>query len=140
MKIETNIHHVIPISINGEDKKENKIVIPKTVHDYLHLQQNIPYNIIRQYRERTNHILIPTPKSLDEKCKVWKAYFSWICRVPQWVADKQIESLIWTRDSANSTLEDPYKLWVEEDAHILSEQITEVQKRQVYEFLQNYKK
>ena len=71
-----NIHHCLPISLCWENIPENKIIMDVEVHKELHDTQDIPYRYIRQYKERTNHILIPNPYSLQQKWELWQRYFS----------------------------------------------------------------
>jgi hypothetical protein len=69
------IHHVIPVSICWENDECNKIKIWYDTHKELHVTQDISYNIIRRFREKTNHILIPNDYVLDSKEEVWQRYF-----------------------------------------------------------------
>ena len=68
-------HHVIPISIWWNHTDSNKIDISNSSHKELHNRQNIPYNFIRKYRERTNHILVPNDYTLDMKWELYQRYF-----------------------------------------------------------------
>ena len=69
-------HHIIPISLLGENKATNWFNITEQDHKILHSTQDIPYRYIRQFRNRTNHILVPNSQLFLEKCKLWKHYFA----------------------------------------------------------------
>lgn len=70
-----NAHHTIPISIEWENIQENIMVLPDREHRELHNTQNIPYRILRNYRERVNGLLLPTNYLLLAKEELWNRYF-----------------------------------------------------------------
>ena len=71
-------HHTIPISLQWPDTKENIITIWQQQHTELHHTQDISYKILREYRQKTNEILIPTDYSLQLKGDLWKEFFNWM--------------------------------------------------------------
>ena len=86
-------HHTIPISLVGHNIHENVVRVSLTDHKLIHLEQDISGRKIRCFRERTNEILIPTEKYLDEKLNLWKAYFAWHINLPPHLVLKQFECL-----------------------------------------------
>lgn len=68
-------HHNIPISMGGPDISENTFLINKRDHEELHSNQKVCYRKIRQYREKTNHILIPNQYCLDAEEDLLLLYF-----------------------------------------------------------------
>jgi hypothetical protein len=51
------------------------MVLPDREHRELHNTQNIPYRILRNYRERVNGLLLPTNYLLLAKEELWNRYF-----------------------------------------------------------------
>ena len=80
----------VPISMSWPDTKENKIIITKENHDLLHIQQNVPYKVLRRYREKTNHNLIPTDYDLDLKRDLYLRFFE----NAQVEVKKQVDSIL----------------------------------------------
>ncbi len=68
-------HHTIPISMLGIDSQENIIRIDAQDHEQLHREQNLPYNVIRRFREKTNWILVPNDYLFDMKKDLYLQYF-----------------------------------------------------------------
>jgi hypothetical protein len=68
-------HHIVPLSLFGEDKKENILCLKASDHQELHNNQNIDSSIIRTFRKRVNHILIPNDYVLNLKKDLWHSYF-----------------------------------------------------------------
>ena len=62
-------------------------------HSHLHEVQNVPMNIVRRYREKTNHLLVPDDFVLEEKEKLWKKFFYNIGDNPTGVIQAQLASL-----------------------------------------------
>lgn len=87
------VHHIIPISLEWEHSQKNKVPINKDEHKLIHNTLNIPYGIIRRYREKTNWILIPNKYSLWEKLDLWNIYFSNISALPPSLRNLQIKKL-----------------------------------------------
>jgi len=69
-------HHVIPLSLFGEDRKENIIQLDREDHQVIHFTQNIDSNIIRTFRKKVNHILVSNDYVLNLKKELWDAYFN----------------------------------------------------------------
>ena len=68
-------HHIIPVALWGDDYSDNKISLERKEHEELHNTQNIPYTKIREYRRKTNHILLPNDYILDKRLDLWNHYF-----------------------------------------------------------------
>ena len=74
-KHKTSIHHIIPISMQWEDIKENTIEIATTLHKELHNTQNVVYWVCRKFKKKTNHILIPDDTYFKYKEDLLQKYF-----------------------------------------------------------------
>jgi len=68
-------HHIIPVSIWWEDISENINYMDIRDHRNLHNEQNIPYEILRQYRKETNHLIIPCEYSLEKQKQLYLSFF-----------------------------------------------------------------
>ena len=88
-----NVHHVLPISLEWPDIVENKIRLDEKQHLIIHKEQDISSRKIREYRELTNHILVPTNFVLEERLKLWKCYFAGAKNLEDHLYNLQLESL-----------------------------------------------
>ena len=69
-------HHVIPVSLLGHDCDENIIRITDHEHDLLHKTLNLPYQKIRSFRLKTNHMVYTnSQKFVRELKKIHFAFF-----------------------------------------------------------------
>jgi hypothetical protein len=68
-------HHNIPLSLLGEHKQDNIIRLNSQEHAKLHQTQNIPYDLLRNFRKKVNHILVPNNYVLDFKEDLRLHYF-----------------------------------------------------------------
>jgi len=67
-------HHVIPVSLLGHDWQENIIRITKYDHNLLHNTLNLPYQKIRSFRLKTNHMVHRNSQEFIRELK--KIHFS----------------------------------------------------------------
>ena len=70
-------HHNIPLSLLGEHNQDNIIRLDSEEHKKLHKTQNIPFHLLRTFRKKVNHILVPNDYVLDFKEDLWLHYFDW---------------------------------------------------------------
>jgi hypothetical protein len=68
-------HHCVPLNIGWNNKRENIIRIADNIHSDIHYTQDIPHEVIRVYRKKVNHILIPNDYTLDLKKDLRLRYF-----------------------------------------------------------------
>lgn len=73
-------HHIIPISIQGPNWKENVITLSREDHKYLHDIMDIPYGWLRRFRKRTNHLVYMDAYYVSQVVQIQKLYFA---RLPQ---------------------------------------------------------
>ena len=71
-------HHVIPLSILGEDHSSNIQKLDKATHKELHKALNLSSNDLREFRKDTNGILFRTPRDLDKKHDLRLRYIDWV--------------------------------------------------------------
>lgn len=69
------IHHTIPISMEGEDVPENRIVLSPSNHRKLHKEQDVQYRMIRQARMDTNSMKSKNKYFFSVWIFVWKSFF-----------------------------------------------------------------
>lgn len=87
-------HHTIPISMQWRDVEENIIAVPKEGHKLIHDTQNLPYQTLRKFRERTNGILIPNEFYWWEYNDLLTQYFIKWSDLPKELSVPQINSLL----------------------------------------------
>lgn len=86
-------HHVIPISIGGWDIGQNMIVVSKQEHADIHKTLNIPYQFIREFREKTNHKLIPDMDYISELRALHCKYFEKVNELGEFIFALHINSI-----------------------------------------------
>lgn len=82
-------HHIIPVCMCWETKDDNLILLKAQTHTFLHKTQNIPWTLIRKFKEKLNEVIIPNDSFLTFKEKLLNIYF-WD---PQVIRAEQLESL-----------------------------------------------
>jgi len=77
-KIKKENHHVIPFSLYWIDNEYNNNIINilKEDHKKIHEWQNIKYHHIREYKKKTNWILVPNDYVIDWRVDLRRRYFS----------------------------------------------------------------
>jgi hypothetical protein len=108
----TERHHVIPISIQGWDTQENMIVVSKQDHALIHKTLNIPYQFIREFREKTNHKLHLDKDFFVELRALHCRYFEYIYSLPNHLLNQHVHSL----ELQIERLEQDYSLCRKENA------------------------
>jgi len=88
--MDTQCHHVIPISLFWPNIPENKIYIDNKDHRQLHMEQDVNYNVLRDIRNKTNHILVPNQYVMDCRKDLYLQFFS----NARTCVKKQIKSII----------------------------------------------
>lgn len=77
-------HHVVPVSIGGENFPENIVELERVDHEIIHAFLNVSHKSLRQFRLKTNHIAIkPNTYYVKELCSVQNLYFSKIVELPK---------------------------------------------------------
>lgn len=76
MRLHKEEHHVIPLSCNGPNWKENCVVLTQNEHKQVHEVLDIPYGIIRRFRKRTNHLAYIDIYYVQELIKLQELYFA----------------------------------------------------------------
>jgi hypothetical protein len=89
----TERHHVIPISICGWDSQENMIVVSKDDHSLIHKTLNIPYQYIREFRERTNHKFHLDKEYFIELRSLHSRYFENVNELGKAIYNQHVHSL-----------------------------------------------
>lgn len=88
-------HHVIPLSLGGYDMAENLISVTEKNHKLIHSTLNVPYDWIRTFRKRTNHIIVnPDEKYVHELRKLHLEYFKNIGSLPQHLQEAHRRAMI----------------------------------------------
>lgn len=89
----TSRHHVVPISIGGWDCEQNIIFLTNEEHVKLHQIMNIPYDSIRLFRKRTNHILFVNEYYVRELALVQEIFFKNLDKIDPFVIELIANSL-----------------------------------------------
>lgn len=97
-------HHTIPISMNWEHCDNNIIQLSESNHTRLHNTQDVPYRVLRKFRERTNWLLVPNDYYWGEYHDLMSKFFSNANELPKDVSVAQINSLL--RQANNAYLLD----------------------------------
>ena len=75
-KKKTERHHVVPVSLQGFDWDQNIMVVTEYEHNLIHATLNIPYEKIRVFRKKTNHLTsMSSQLYVNELRKVHVAFF-----------------------------------------------------------------
>lgn len=86
-------HHVTPLSLGGHHREENIRRIPKSDHKKIHTTQNMPFDALRGFRKRTNHL----PKNSSRYKAEWfillSRYFAKAALLPVRLIKLQSEAL-----------------------------------------------
>lgn len=86
-------HHVIPISLLGWDTVENIIVLSREDHTLIHKTLNIPYQFIREFKEKNNHKFLFDKDYYSDLRTLHCKYFSNVNKLPEHLINKQTQSL-----------------------------------------------
>lgn len=89
----TSRHHVVPISIGGWDVEQNIIFLTPEEHTKLHQVMNIPYDSIRLFRKRTNHIIFVNEYYVRELAMVQDIFFKNLGNIEPFIIDLIATSL-----------------------------------------------
>lgn len=92
----TERHHCIPISLLGPDIVENLISVTIEEHKVIHKTLNIPYNLIRRFRKKTNHLVLdPNEFFVKELRLIHLSYFDKINfkKLPQHLRNAHLRSM-----------------------------------------------
>lgn len=76
-------HHVIPVSLLGHDWPENIVRLTVSDHELLHKVLNLPYQKIRKFRLKTNHMVYRNSQEFVRELKtIHLAFFQNINMLP----------------------------------------------------------
>lgn len=89
----TSRHHVVPISIGGWDCEQNIIFLTPEEHTKLHQVMNIPYDSIRLFRKRTNHIIFMNEYYVRELAMVQDIFFKNLGNIEPFIIELIANSL-----------------------------------------------
>lgn len=78
----------------GEHTNDNRVEISKKTHKRIHETQDVKYSVIRGFRERTNHILVPNDYYWGEYQTMTGEYFRKAHKLPKELSVMQINSLL----------------------------------------------
>lgn len=78
----TEDHHVVPLSLWGWDLPINIVNLPIADHKLLHQKQNVPYDIIRNFQKKSNHLDRNSAEFKVEYLKLLLAFFSGAMLLP----------------------------------------------------------
>jgi len=99
MKEKYQDHHCLPVSIGGHDWPENIVRLIESDHTQVHKVLNLPYQKIRSFRLKTNHMVHRNSQEfIRELRKIHLAFFQNINMLP-----KKIQNQL--RDSIRETTE-----------------------------------
>ncbi len=84
------IHHIIPISLLGEDIPENTMKITKEMHNQIHKVLNIHYKWIRKLRILWNSVDINRIQYEKAALSLQKEYFRNLPKLPDYIVKKHI--------------------------------------------------
>jgi hypothetical protein len=75
-------HHVIPICMKGSDHESNKEPLTSKEHGTVHKTLNIPHDLIRNFRRKTNDWTVWNWERSSSYHKLRKIYFSNLDMLP----------------------------------------------------------
>lgn len=87
-------HHVICLSLSGDDFKENIVRVTIYEHKLIHTTLNIPYYKLRRFRKATNHMIHRNSQQyVDRLRKLHLDYFKNINKLPVKLINLQRDSI-----------------------------------------------
>lgn len=93
--MKTNRHHNVPLSLGGNDVKENIITIGEDDHKLLHETLDIPYPTVRRYRAVMNNMpFLWCEGKAKAQTRIEQMFFSRLAFLPTYLQIKIYESLI----------------------------------------------
>lgn len=90
-----NNHHVVPISLAGENLPCNIMRIRQDAHANLHkvldIQPHIYSKAQRRIKEATNHKMIATPEEIEMWAELQRMFFDRINHLPLWLQKEHVK-------------------------------------------------
>jgi hypothetical protein len=76
-------HHACPLSLHFPNWNENIVVLDFIQHRVVHAILDIPFENLRSFRKRTNHLLYHDKYYVQELQKLHNAYFARFSMLPE---------------------------------------------------------
>lgn len=87
-------HHVVPISLGGENWLDNIVDLSRSEHDTVHQYLDISGKILRSFRMKTNHLALKADIGyVQELVKLQNLYFTRVPNLPVHLIEKHAIAL-----------------------------------------------